>query len=243
MKDLKSNVANFNDYVQNIVSDLASGGQTSSDLLVYLFLSYLEVEDSTFKKFIERKKEEYDDGKEGITVQTLMDQALNKFNQLNENQTWKSKTPEEQQLIALSAQLKEAKDKIAELSKSKSSTPAKTKLKKDDSPNQPTPPGSGKSKVKSNKAKLPEWRYERKGNQTKLTRDDKTYYWCGHHGYWCSHEEKDCKAKKKKNAKSKSDPKNSDGTSPPSALHIAKALIAVTGANAEDTDSDEEDPK
>jgi hypothetical protein len=122
MKELKSDVANVNDYVQSIVSNLASGGQTSSDLIVFLFLAYLEVEDSAFKKFIERRKEEYDDGKEEITVQSLMDQALNKFNQLNENKTWKTKTPEEQQLIALTAQLKEAKDKIAELSKSKSTS-------------------------------------------------------------------------------------------------------------------------
>lgn len=242
MKELKSNVANFNDYVQNIVSNLPSGGQTSSDLIVFLFLAYLEVEDSTFKKFIKRRKEEYDDGKEEITVQSLMDQALNKFNQLNENKTWKTKTPEEQQLIALTAQHKEAKDKIAELSKSKSSSSAKAKSTKETPTDKSSSANNGKHKSKSlTKDKLPQWRFERTGNQTKMTSEDKTYFWCEFHGYWCSHEEKDCKAKKKKGDKPKSDSSKDSGSSVPSALNNAKALIAVTKASDGNTDSNQED--
>ena len=102
-------------------------------MLVFLFLAYQEVEDSTFKKFIVRRKEEYDDGREEVTVQTLMDQALNKYNQLNENKTWKAKTPKDQQLIALTAQLKEAKSKITKLTKGKPTKPGKPNSKKDSS--------------------------------------------------------------------------------------------------------------
>lgn len=56
MKDLKSNIAVFNDHVHNVILNLAAGGETSSDLIVYLFLSYLATEDNTFKKYIERKE-------------------------------------------------------------------------------------------------------------------------------------------------------------------------------------------
>jgi hypothetical protein len=45
IKDLKSNIAKFNDYVDGIVLDLAAGGEPSSDLIVYLFKSYLIIKD------------------------------------------------------------------------------------------------------------------------------------------------------------------------------------------------------
>jgi hypothetical protein len=48
-----------------------------------------------------------------------MDQALNKFNQLTQAKTWNKKSPEQEQLIALTARLEEANSKIAELSKKK----------------------------------------------------------------------------------------------------------------------------
>jgi hypothetical protein len=50
MKDLKSNIAKFNDHVSAIVVELAAGGETSSDLIVYVFRSYLSVEDQEFKR-------------------------------------------------------------------------------------------------------------------------------------------------------------------------------------------------
>jgi hypothetical protein len=96
MEELKSIVPAFNDHVQAITVDLAAGGQESSDLLIYLFLAYLTIKDSNFKRFIEHKKEDYDDGKETITAEALMDQALNKFNQLNQAKTWNKKSPEQE---------------------------------------------------------------------------------------------------------------------------------------------------
>jgi hypothetical protein len=119
MEELKLNVPKFNDYIQSITVDLAAGGQSLSNLLVYLFLAYLTIEDTTFKQFIEHKKEDYDDGKEMNTAEALMDQALNKFNQLNQAKTWNKKSLEQEQLIALTAQLDKANNKIAKLSKRK----------------------------------------------------------------------------------------------------------------------------
>jgi hypothetical protein len=124
MRELESNVADFNDHVQGVILDLAAGGETSSDLIVYLFSSYLSTEDSTFKKFIERKREEYDEGRHIINVDTLMDLALTKYKQLNQSDAWNSKTPEEEQLITLTAQLKDATSKIADLSRDTKKVPA-----------------------------------------------------------------------------------------------------------------------
>jgi hypothetical protein len=80
--ELKFDIDAFNDIVCKLVQDLAAGGETSSDLIVYIFNSYLKVKDTAFMHYIKLKKEAYDDGSEDITVETLMDLALIKFNQL-----------------------------------------------------------------------------------------------------------------------------------------------------------------
>jgi hypothetical protein len=123
IKDLKSDIAKFNDHVDSIMLDLAAGGETSSDLIVYLFKSYLLIKDKVFNQFILNKKEKFDEGDPSITTQALMDSALNKYNTLKQSKAWKAKTPEEEKLIALTAQLKEARDKITELAKKKGPAP------------------------------------------------------------------------------------------------------------------------
>jgi hypothetical protein len=90
------------------VQDLAAGGETSSNLIVYVFNSYLKVKDTAFVRYIERKKEAYDDGSEDISVETLMDLALIKFNQLKQAKVWKAKSPKQEQVFTLMAELKQA---------------------------------------------------------------------------------------------------------------------------------------
>jgi hypothetical protein len=162
-----------------------------------------------------------------------MDLALTKYNQLKQSNTWKSKTPEEQQLIALTAQLKDAKSKIADLSKSKKSSSTSSGTKKDTAT---TTTGDDSKK----KRKYPEWRYSRKDNQTKLTKDDKTFYWCSHHKMWTEHEEKDCKAKAKAKKETANQTTASSNTSQPSALHIARALVAITESPGEEESGGED---
>jgi hypothetical protein len=65
--ELNYNVADFNDHTMEIVQNLAMGGHTSKDLLVYLFNAYLKVQDNAFHCFIERRKEAYDDGSLAIS--------------------------------------------------------------------------------------------------------------------------------------------------------------------------------
>jgi hypothetical protein len=129
-----------------------------------------------------------------------MDDAEVKYNQLLQYKTRQSKSPEEEQLIALVAQLEQAKSKIATLSKqSKSKTDDKGRKGKGKQGEQSPKGGQGKDKSGGPRKckELPKWRYKRIGNQTKHTVNGKTYYWCDYHGYcWCEHETPDCKAKK-----------------------------------------------
>ena len=226
IKDLKSNIAKFNDHVDSIIQDLAAGGETSSDLIVHLFKSYMLIKDKAFNQFILNKKEKFEEGDPSITPQALMDIALNKFNTLKQNKTWKLKTPEEEKIIALTAQLKEAKDKISELAKRKPNAP---KWKGDTRQT-----SQSDSKDPKKKKELDPWRYERKDKATTLKKDDKTYYWCTHHGYWCEHETKNCRAKKKADASTKDNPTKSvpstkkDKEKEKNMLKLAKAFVAIS---------------
>jgi hypothetical protein len=76
MKKLKFNIGAFNAYVQELVQDLAQGGEVTSDLMVHLLRAYEEVTDKSFRTYIDHKKEAYEEGNEQLNVQTLMNLAL-----------------------------------------------------------------------------------------------------------------------------------------------------------------------
>jgi hypothetical protein len=240
MKDLKSNVAKFNDHVSAIVVELAAGGETSSDLIVYVFRSYLSIEDQEFKRYIQNQKEKYDEGDPNVTVSTLMSKALTKYNQLIQSKTWKAKSPEEEKLIALTAQLKVAKDKINELSKKKKSNTGTTTKKEEGATNAQSTGAATRSRT--NNPKYPDWRFERKGTDTVMEKDGKTYHWCENHGekgMWTEHEPKACKSKRRKDKSNQGNSKNNEKGSQPMALNIAKALVAISEANGTESDDEE----
>jgi hypothetical protein len=239
IKDLKSDVPAFNQHVRETVSDLASGGQVSTDLLVYLFNAYLLVDDHNFKKYIERKKEDYDDNREAVTAESLMTAAETKYNQLKQSKTWKAKTPAEEQLIALTAQLLQAKDQLSKLSKGKSSTSStKTTSTKSDSSASSNKSSSTSNKRKTDlRTKYPDWRFERKGKDTKLTRNDKTYWWCDVLNMWANHEPKDCRAAKQAKDGNKKETRQHGKSTDNKNLHLAKALIAINQGDVYDSDS------
>jgi hypothetical protein len=117
MKRHKYNVGSFNSYVNELVQNLAHhGGKVTSDLMVYLFAAYEAVNDKSFRTYIAHKKEAYEDGSEQLTVPSLMKLALTKYNLLTDQTSWCKKSPEEEQMVALSAQLEQAKAEIEGLS-------------------------------------------------------------------------------------------------------------------------------
>ena len=244
MIELKYDVPAFNDYVVSIIHDLAKGGQTCNDLdlLIYIFDSYLKVKDKEFHGFIQRKKEAYNDGTEDITVETLMDFALVKYNQLEQSKKLNPKALEQEQLFALMAQLNEKgqakstfKPKaLQSIYKDKGTTrEVRSKDVKEDK-------RKYKAKVPK-KTKLPAWRYERNGGKTSLVKDGKTWTWCDHHAYWCEHATSQCRAKGRTGYDPTDDKtvktKNRGHNNPTSALSIARALVSIT----EDDDYSSED--
>ena len=228
MMKLKFDIPAFNSYVQETVALLGAGGQTSTDLLVYLFDAYRKVEDKEFGDFIKRQKQDYDDGRQEFTVELLMDRALNKYNQLYQDDVWMVKSKEEEDIIALKAEIKELKSK--NLSKGKSK---EDKKKPGSDTNKPRKKGEQKKK---DGPKYPEWRYKREGDETTKVVSGKTYHWCTKHNMWTLHEPKDCNLDKQNEAKAPGDKNKTSG--PPSALRVAtRALTAIL----EESEEDEQD--
>ena len=123
---MHSNIVMFNLKVTKFTTNLAAGGEDSSNLLVYLFLVYLQAEDKDFVNFIKILKMRHDSGIEQITSQQLMDQALMRYHQGIQDGLWKVPTAEQEQLIALTVQLKDANTKITALQKIKTDATAGT---------------------------------------------------------------------------------------------------------------------
>ena len=83
---IECDITKFNVYVQNPLEGLALRGETTNDLLSNLFKGYQAVSDHTFVKYINNKKEEYDD-RLSLTRFHLMDLADKKYNNLRRNET------------------------------------------------------------------------------------------------------------------------------------------------------------
>ena len=209
MKAFNDNVDEFNQYVSAQVEDLAAGGQTSDDLLVYLFRSYLVVKDNSFRAYMQRKKELYDErGNVPMPPEELMDLALTKYLQLKQEGTWKAKSKEEEQIIALTAKLKEAQDTLHSLKSASSDKPNSGSSNSGNSGKK-----KDKKKDKDNKG-ISAWKKVRpKGGEGTLERNGKKYKWCDHHHYYTiSHATKECTMsdEEKKERKAKRESSNED---------------------------------
>ena len=71
MVKLSSNITKFNEYVTEQILNLKTRGGVTRDLLVNLWKAYLNVSNSSFPAYIQRKRDAYDEG-QYIDVEELM---------------------------------------------------------------------------------------------------------------------------------------------------------------------------
>jgi hypothetical protein len=114
---LRSNLNNLPIYATSINNDInlinlyfdvnyspiLAQGSTVNDPIAKLFDAYLVVPDYNFKQYIAKKQDDYHDGNSGpnFTHKNLMAQATAKFTYLTTCKIWGSKSPNEEQLIAI----------------------------------------------------------------------------------------------------------------------------------------------
>jgi hypothetical protein len=103
--------------VKELVDQLRARGEVTHELLTFLFKGYKAAQDKAFVKYIEKKEEEYEEG-EDIILHILMNQAANKFKTRKLKGIWMAPTPEDEQILALMAEV----DKLKK-GKTKTSSP------------------------------------------------------------------------------------------------------------------------
>ena len=218
----------FNLYVTAQVEQLAARGESSSDLLINVFAAYLAVPDKKFVEYIEKQKDKFDEGEE-ITYKKLMQVALIKFKDRKRSDKWQAPSAEEEQIIALTAQ-------IGDLKKAKSAN-TDAKMKNAGGKNK-----GADAKKQAKSAKMSE-RYAWKllpptsGEAKTKEVDGKTYHFCMNHndgqGAWVIHHPDKCDKREIKHTKAK--------TTSDKVLSLTKALKAIHDESNDDGGSSEEE--
>ncbi len=138
LEEFHDDIDQLNAFVKVTQDQLTARGETTQDLLANLFKGYLSCRDPTFRNYIEKKQEDYDDGTP-FTIEGLMKLASNKHKTLIESGKWLAPTDDQAKIIALEAQLSKLNKKPASTARPAAQAAAAK------------PPKSGKSGKTNNK--------------------------------------------------------------------------------------------
>ena len=107
--EIGNDISKFNDHVRTLMTQLTARGEDSLDLLVNLFKGYSACSDKAFVDYINRKKEDYDEGGATLEPEDLMKFAETKYKILKQEGKWNAPTPDKQEILALKAQISKMK--------------------------------------------------------------------------------------------------------------------------------------
>ena len=224
MKDTaQDNVSAFNQHVRKQNNRLVGLGQESTDLIDHMLEAYRTIRDEEFKTFISHVKNEYEMGRRNLTLDELVEETESKYNILVTRGEWKERTSEQEEIIALRAQVDSLR-KRNNSSGTKQKDNKKTSKKKKGGNDKTGKKGTAKYTGKS------AWRNEapKSGELTTKTRDGKQWHYCRHHKWNLTHLSKDCKVLQ---AKSSGDKKEEEK---PTADPISAAMASVGVEDVED---------
>ena len=152
MLKISSDITQFNGYVKLLVRSLLARGQRAEALLTHLFKGYLAASDRSFVKYINDKKDRYEEGEE-IDADKLMQLADNKYRLMKEREEWDAPSAEEEKILALQA----AVDKLTKTKKSKRKQNDSRNNEKERNPKK----RSAKQRGRSQNPPKPGWMNER----------------------------------------------------------------------------------
>jgi len=189
MATVNSDIEKFNEYVKVNAEGLKARGERCDDLMINLFKGYLSVSDREFVRYMQQKKDNYDDG-EDMSPESLQTLALNKYDTLTKQDKWNAKSAEQKQIVALTAEMNKIKDVNLRLAQSIKSKRANTTDGTRSQGNSTT------SNQKQNEA----WKKvaPKAGEPLTKQRNNKTYHWCDEHPAWVIHHPDNCELKKKR---------------------------------------------
>jgi len=220
MVSVDSDITKFNKHVKTLLLQLHARNATTQDLLANLFKAYKVVSDKDFVQYIKTKKIESDEGME-VSPEKLMLMAESMFKTMKQDKEWNAPTPEQEEILALKAQVEKLK---------------KSKANKSD------PPSKDNKEPKKNKnqrknIRKAKWKLipPKEGEKHKkfVANDSKPWHWCGTHEAWVRHLPSACEGKgwrppNKRKVSFKEDDKPDETQAPPSKkLKVAKALASI----------------
>jgi len=175
-----SNVIEFNEYVKKQTEILASGGETTTDLITNLFKGYAKSKDKTFREWIRIKKLAYFDNTFRIHPNCLdfMELAENHYKDAVLAKEWMRPDEDQQTILALQSKMEKVQAQASRSLKKREDKRRGGKIPK---------------KVPS------EWDWKHKapneGESKVKTVKGKTYHWCTNHQLWCLHKASECSLK------------------------------------------------
>ena len=178
-------IGKLNMYVKTLLDQLAARGERSTDMLSNLFSGYLSAKDRAFVSYIDKKLELYEEGT-NITPNQLMLWARQKYDLLKDKGVWNAPTPEEEKIIALTAQVNKMSEKLKARGPKRESNQLKSR-----------------STSKELKPK-PEWFDREPDDPTKpIEWNGKKWHWCGSKtGGKCEsfvrHKPEECRGRKRR---------------------------------------------
>jgi hypothetical protein len=167
------NISKFNDYVNTQTTALAARGETTHDLLNNLFKGYAKVGYEEFRDVIKIARRDWETGRDNCSPEILMALALETYNRMTLFKTWGVRSPQEELITGLQAQITAL-----------TAVPPPTKKVKP--PKKPELENRFKGKWA--------WKNVKPGDGRKQPKEfeGKTYHWCPGHGFWTLYDPKDC---------------------------------------------------
>ena len=162
MPTINSNIKLFNTYVKQQLEALAARGETTQDLMTNLFKGYLAASDRQFNDYIKGKLLLHEEGKK-FSCNQLMLWAKSRYQVLVDKKEWNTPSPEETQILALKAEIKEIK------SSKKKNQNNKERL-------------TNGQRNERQFLKKPKWMFEEPAQSEIFkpkTWNDSKWYWCG----------------------------------------------------------------
>ena len=242
MMKISSNITQFNGYVKLLVRSLQARGQRVEALLTHLFKGYLAASDKNFVKYINDKKDRYEEGIE-MDADRLMQLADNKYRLLKERDEWDAPTAEEEKIMALQA----AVENLTRKSKKRKNTEPKSSDKTGNLKNK----RNNKQKGKNQNPPKPSWMFQRPP-EAEL---HKPRSWNGNEWWFCDpdtggkcdgkyrrHKPQDCEGRAFKgnsnNKRNEAEGKDATSHNAEGKLKVAEALSTVVDNESEGSLSD-----
>jgi hypothetical protein len=101
----KGDIGLLHSYFDSNYTQIVTCGATVDDPVDILFSAYMVVPCNNFRSYIKCKQDAYTDGTLTLTHKELIMLATNKFNLLKQEGTWGAKSPDEDKIVAMQAEL------------------------------------------------------------------------------------------------------------------------------------------